>query len=136
MIGVFIRVLLDTHLWIWWTHDDPALPTEFKQALEGQKASGIGVSIFSCWEVAKLVEVGKLSLPMSVDQWIADALVPSWVELLPLTTEIVIESTRLPTPFHKDPADQIIVATARQLNCPLVTCDKQIRDYPHVKLLL
>jgi PIN domain nuclease of toxin-antitoxin system len=132
---MFIVTLLDTHIWIWWTHDDPLLPPDFKQTLEHHKAAGLGVSVFSCWEVAKLVELGKLHLPDPVDVWIANALAPSWIQLVPLTPEIAIESTRLPKPFHRDPADQIIVATARVLNCPLITCDHQIRAYPHVRLL-
>ena len=55
--------------------------------------------------------------------------------MLELTPEIAIESTRLPGEFHRDPADQIIVATARVHKCPLVTADERILDYPHVKTI-
>jgi PIN domain nuclease of toxin-antitoxin system len=55
--------------------------------------------------------------------------------LLPLTPEIVVASTQLQQPFHKDPADQIIVATAQALDCALATDDAQILAYPHVKLV-
>jgi len=55
-------------------------------------------------------------------------------QLFPLTPEVAVESTYLPGTFHRDPADQIIVATARLLDCPLVTADSQIRSYPHVRL--
>lgn len=127
-------IVLDTHVWIWWIHDDPQLPLALKQQLTEHKAVGLGVSAISCWEVAKLVERGRLILPEPLDDWIVNALIPSWIQLLPLTPEIAIESTRLPQPFHKDPADQVIVATARVLGCPLATCDAAILSYPHVRL--
>jgi PIN domain nuclease of toxin-antitoxin system len=57
------------------------------------------------------------------------------IQLLNLTSQIVIESTQLPQPFHRDPADQIIVATARIHGYQLMTLDGKIRDYPHVELL-
>jgi PIN domain nuclease of toxin-antitoxin system len=57
------------------------------------------------------------------------------IQLLALTPEIAVESTRLPGEFHRDPADQIIVATARIYDCPLLTVDDRILKYPHVKLL-
>ena len=57
------------------------------------------------------------------------------IRLLDLTLQIAVESTKLPGNFHKDPADQIIVATARIYDVPLVTMDNKIRNYPHVKLL-
>ncbi len=89
----------------------------------------------SCWEVAKLVEYKRLELPCSVNDWIVQALNYPNVKLLNLTPEIAIESTQLPQPFHRDPADQIIVATARIFNCPLITVDEKIRQYPNVTLL-
>ena len=92
----------------------------------------VGVSAISCWEIAKLVEYGRLELPTSLDEWFDQALDYPGVQLLALTPEIAIESTRLPGDFHRDPADQIIVATARVYGCPLVTSDEKIVNYPHV----
>ncbi|MCI0336648.1 MAG: type II toxin-antitoxin system VapC family toxin, partial [Acidobacteria bacterium] len=83
----------------------------------------------------KLVEYGRLTLPDPIDKWMEQALSYPGIQLLPLTSEIAIESTQLPQPFHKDPADQIIVATARIYDCPLITCDTKILAYPYVKLL-
>jgi len=91
------------------------------------------VSVIACWEVAKLVENGKLTLALPVDEWIEKALLYPGVALEPLTPAIAVESTRLPPGFHRDPADQILVATARRLICPLVTSDTKILAYPHVK---
>lgn len=85
--------------------------------------------------MAKLVEKRRLTLPQPIDPWMKLALGYPGITLLPLEPEIAIESTRLPHPFHNDPADQIIVATARVHQCPVVTIDKKISDYPHVQAL-
>jgi PIN domain nuclease of toxin-antitoxin system len=122
-------------VWVWWTHDDDSLPIEYKELLQNYQKEDLGVSVISCWEVAKLVEYQRLTLPCPVNEWLKTALAYPNIKLLNLTPEIALESTQLPKPFHKDPADQIIVATARIYNCPLVTVDTKIRDYPYVSLL-
>jgi len=92
------------------------------------------VSVISCWEVAKLVEYGRLKLDRGIGLWIESALAQSGVLLLDLNPRIVVESTQLPQPFHRDPADQLLVATARVLQCALLTEDGKIAAYPHVRL--
>jgi PIN domain nuclease of toxin-antitoxin system len=129
-------IVLDTHIWVWWVHGDSRLPEAHSAILQQHEESGLGVSVISCWEVAKLVEKGRLILPCAIDQWMRQALAYPGITLLPLEPEIAIESTRLPHPFHNDPADQIIVATARVHQCPVVTIDKRISAYPHVQALL
>jgi PIN domain nuclease of toxin-antitoxin system len=93
-----------------------------------------GVSIISCWEVAKLVEYGRLKLDRTVGLWIESALAEPGLSLLHLHPQIVVESTQLPQPFHRDPADQLLVATARAFQCPIMTEDSKIAAYPHVRL--
>jgi len=100
------------------------------------EADIIGVSAISCWEVAKLVEYGRLVLPCSLEEWFEQALDYPGIRLLDLTPEIVIESTQLPGEFHRDPADQIIVACARVNNGPLVTSDSKIVNYPHLETIV
>ena len=95
----------------------------------------MGVSVISCWEVAKLVEKGRLTLQQPVGEWIATALTRPHITLLSLTPEIAVDATQLPTGFHSDPADQLIVATARILGIPLLTADAKILNYAHVSLL-
>ena len=102
--------------------------------LDSAEQTGLGVSAISCWEVAKLVERGRLSLPCPVLDWIRQALAYPGVRLIELSPRISVESTQLPGTFHRDPADQIIVATARVLDAPLVTMDAKISAYPHVRL--
>jgi PIN domain nuclease of toxin-antitoxin system len=127
-------IVLDTHVWIWWVHGDPRLAPASALIVQEHEAAGIGVSAISCWEVAKLVEYGRLELPCPVSDWLDQALAYPGLQLLHLTPRIAFESTQLPGPFHRDPADQIIVATARVLNAALVTADEKILAYPHVRL--
>jgi PIN domain nuclease of toxin-antitoxin system len=127
-------IVLDTHMWVWWVHDDQQLSKEYKEYIEQNEQSSIGISAISCWEVAKLVEYGRLTLPIAITDWFDQALAYPGVRLLGLTPPIAVESTQLPSPFHKDPADQIIVATARVYDVLLLTIDEKIRQYPHVRL--
>jgi PIN domain nuclease of toxin-antitoxin system len=127
-------IVLDTHIGVWGVHGDARLSDESRNFVAANESSGLGISAISCWEVAKLVEVGRLVLPQPVDVWLNLALAYPGVQLLDLTPQIAVESTRLPGEFHRDPADQIIVATARIYDCPLVTLDGKIRSDPHVQI--
>jgi PIN domain nuclease of toxin-antitoxin system len=127
-------IVIDTHVWVWWIDGNPKLPANFQAYLQAHEAEGLGVSIISVWEVAKLVEKKRLTLQVPVEDWLNSALVFPGIRLLDLTPRIAVESTQLPGSFHRDPADQIIVATARVYSCPLVTVDGPIRSYPHVQI--
>ncbi len=128
-------IVLDTHIWVWWVDGSPQLPPRHKQLIQDHEQSGLGVSAISCWEVAKLVELGRLGLDGSIEMWMGQAIAYPGIERLALTPQIAIESTKLPGDFHRDPADQIIVATARVHDVPLLTMDRLILDYPHVRTL-
>ena len=77
-----------------------------------------------------------MELPCPLLEWFRAAVRYPGVRLIELTPKVAIESTQLPGEFHRDPADQIIVATARRCNCPLVTSDDKILKYPHVKTVI
>jgi PIN domain nuclease of toxin-antitoxin system len=85
--------------------------------------------------VAKLVEYGRLRLDGALEEWMEQAVTYPGIDVLMLTPRIAIESTQLPGTFHRDPADQLIVATARVYDLPLLTVDRLILDYPHVRTL-
>jgi PIN domain nuclease of toxin-antitoxin system len=125
-------IVLDTHIWVWWTHSPERLTQAQRELVAESENDLIGVSAISCWEIAKLVERGRLELPVALEDWFDQALNYPGVLLLALSPEIAIESTRLPGVFHHDPADQIIVATARVYDCTLVTGDEKILTYEHV----
>lgn len=126
-------IVLDTHVWIWWTIDSERLSAAQRRIIEENERDLIGVSAISCWEIAKLCEYRRLELPLEISEWFAVALAYPGVSLLEITPEVAVESTRLPGGFHSDPADQLVVATARVHGCRLVTSDKKIVRYPHVR---
>lgn len=128
-------ILLDTHIWIWWLHADKKLTPFLRSILEKEERSGLKISMMSCWEVAKLAEFGKLKLEMSAKEWFSRAFAYPEIEILPLTLDVIIESTSLPGKFHRDPVDQIIVATSRILKIPLLTVDEKILNYDHVETI-
>jgi len=127
-------IILDTHIWIWWVDYSPRLTKRLQELIKIHQPNGLGISIFSCWEVAKLVEKNRLQLTCSVEEWLNTGLAYPNIQLLPLSLPIILKSTQLEG-FHNDPADQILVATALIHNCPLLTVDTKIINYPQVEVL-
>ena len=126
-------ILIDTHIWVWYSNESDRLTERQQQVLAARIGEGLGVSVISCWEVAKLVELGRLSLDRPVGEWLTLALAPPEIRLIELTPQIAVASTQLPGSFHRDPADQIIVATARVYNVEVMTVDRRILAYEHVR---
>ncbi|MGL4882126.1 MAG: type II toxin-antitoxin system VapC family toxin, partial [Waterburya sp.] len=87
-------IILDTHIWIWWVNDSPRLTEQHKQWIQDYQSQGLGISIISCWEVAKLVEKNKLVLSITVEEWLQTALAYQGVQLLNLTVPILVKSTQ------------------------------------------
>jgi PIN domain nuclease of toxin-antitoxin system len=128
-------ILLDTHIWVWLADESKRLPERYRQIVESRRQEGLGVSVISCWEVAKLVEIKRLRLDCSIEEWTEGALALPGIQLIELTPKIAIASTQLPGTFHRDPADQIIVATARVYDLELLTTDDKLLRYEHVRTL-
>jgi len=126
-----MSILLDTHVWIWLSvKQEQSLSVPAKKAIHS--ASEMWISAISFWELAKLVEKNRIGFSIPVLSWIRQALLEKDVRAADLSPEVAVESTHM-TDFHSDPADQIIVATARILGMPLVTSDQRIRNYPGVE---
>lgn len=124
-------VLLDTHVWVWLqSRNSTRLSKEsFRQAEAWQAEGRLYVSAASAWEIAQLVARKKIDLGRSVEHWIATGLEDGGLQMLPLSTRILIESTRLPGDLHRDPADRMLIATAREHNLTLLTRDEKILQY-------
>jgi PIN domain nuclease of toxin-antitoxin system len=133
-LGVNDVIILDTHIWIWWITKHEKLTNKNLHLIEKYRNQGLGISIISCWEIAKLVEKNRLQFQCSVEEWLNSAMKYPDIKILDLTLPIILQSTNLEG-FHQDPADQIIVATAMVYDCPLVTQDNKIIKYPSVKIL-
>lgn len=75
-------ILLDTHIWVWWVQGDERLTTQHKSLLYTYQPDGLGISLYSCWEVAKLVEYKRLTLPCSIEQWFGKSASLSWLSAI------------------------------------------------------
>ena len=129
-------VVLDTHAWVWWVTGDRRLSRRAQTAIDRAATRGeLWLSMISVWEVAKKVEKGQLAFDRSIDEWLEAALDRDGLQIAEMSRPILVDSCRLPQPFHGDPADQIIAAAARSLSALLVTKDARLRDYPHVRTL-
>ncbi|MBI4352313.1 MAG: type II toxin-antitoxin system VapC family toxin [Candidatus Omnitrophica bacterium] len=124
-------ILLDTHIWIWLVNDDKKIhsPKFLSRVNHAASKGAIRVSIISVWEVAVLEAKGRIVLPYSVLEWVQRALKAPGTMLEPLTPEVAINSTKIGPDFHEDPADRILVATAKSLGAALATCDARILSY-------
>jgi PIN domain nuclease of toxin-antitoxin system len=128
--------LLDTHTWLWWVTEDKRLSKRANSVIvKAQKQDDVWFSLISIWEIAKKVEKKQLVLDRPLEEWLDTAMDRPGLHLWELTPPVLVESCRLPQPFHGDPCDQIIVATARHHAATLVTKDERIRDYSHVRSL-
>jgi PIN domain nuclease of toxin-antitoxin system len=124
-------IILDTHIWIWWVDNSSRLTPQQRSHINQHQPDGLGISLISCWEVAKAVESGRLGLSLPVQDWLEAAIAYPGIQPLDLTIPIIVESTKL-IGFHRDPGDQLIVATSRILQSPLLTADGKILAYPNV----
>jgi PIN domain nuclease of toxin-antitoxin system len=123
-------ILLDTHVLIWSLQDAAALGPETRILLDEQiLADGLMISAITVWEIALLARKSRIVLGMDVAKWVEDALALPGLVLGPLDPPIAIGSVMLPGNLHNDPADRIIIATARHHNLRLLTADQAILDY-------
>ena len=127
--------MLDTNAWILLVDAPERLPRATLERVQDMTHAPLGLAAISTWEVAKKTALGKLQLSLPVSQWMQQATNPKGIQLLPLTPEVALESAYLPGDFHRDPADQLIVATARLHHLVLVTGDQRIHAYPYVKTM-
>ena len=131
-----MRYLLDTHTWVWWNMRPQNLSRKVTKLIEHEdEYDELLLSAISPWEFCKLLEKGRIGISYNPEEWIDGALEMPKLRLVPLTSRIAYRSTVLPKPFHDDPADQIIVATAREEKATILTKDQRILNYRHVQSL-
>jgi len=130
-----VKYLLDTHVWIWMVEADPAIPRSVAAVLKDVANAPLALSAISPWEVAKKLSANRLTLSRPGREWVVESARNPGMRLLPLGADVAWEANHLPGDFHRDPADQIIVATARQYDLTLITADRRILAYRHVRTL-
>ena len=120
--------LLDTHAWIWWIEQDARLGAKTIDALDRLPVDARPfLCDISLWEVAMLVERGRLSLDVPLEAWLDAAAHPRSVRTLPVSPQVAAAAAALPDTFHRDPADRLIVAASRVHRIPVLTHDERIR---------
>ena len=115
------------------THRPDQLSVASRQVLAAEQSYAL--ASISLWEVSMLFAKGRLTTSVSLEKWFASSLPKNLAITLEITPAIAIDANHLPGQFHGDPADRLIVATARQYGLTLTTSDQEILDYPHVKSL-
>ena len=128
-----MKYVLDTHVWVWWHMHPKKLSKRVRSIISHpDQYEELLLSAISPWEFSKLLEKKRIGISCDPEEWIREALEMSKLRLVPLTPNLSYRSTTLPSPFHEDPADQIIVATAREEKATVLTKDKLIQEYTHV----
>ena len=129
-------IVLDTHTLLWWVNDPATLSKPARKAIDAAVTThAVSVSCISSWEIAMLVERGRLRLALDVRDWICRCEALPFLTFVPVNNAIAVESVRLPDFPHSDPADRIIAATTLSLGAVLVTKDDKLRSYPHLKTI-
>lgn len=119
-----MKLLLDTHIWIWSVLAPENLVSQVSSALENE-GNELWLSPISVWEVLVLVEKRRLVLGAAVDAWIRQAISEASLREAPITHEVAVETSRVRLP-HRDPADKFLLATARVFELTLVTGDERL----------
>lgn len=126
-------ILLDTHVWIWFLSNPELLSATAKSHIDkAMRNNAIYVSSISVWEIALLTLKKRLILTVDVGEWIAKAESLKFFNFIPIDNTVALNSVNLPPPLHNDPADRIIISSAKELDALLITKDEKILNYPFV----
>jgi len=132
-------MVVDTHVLIWAVQGDGRLGQTARRLIDEAATAGeLQVPAITPWEIAVLAQRGRLALGRDVGAWLEDVLSLPGIRLSPLAPAICVESVRLPGDLHGDPADRLIIATARHAGLPLMTADRAILAYAaagHVRII-
>jgi PIN domain nuclease of toxin-antitoxin system len=129
-----VKALLDTHILVWWLEGKKRLSRAQRRIIERASAErALGVSDISLWEIATLLDLGRLKLKIPLREWLEAAVAPPLVQRVGISPAVAADLLAFPTTFTRDPADRILVATARVYAVPLLTADENILESGLVK---
>ena len=128
-----MRLLLDTHIWLWSLLEPARLTSRVARALRSAE-NQLWLSPVSIWEVILLSERGRLVLPAGPEAWISEALERRPLNEAPVTMDVARELGRIALPY-RDPADRLLAATARVFQLTLITADQRLMQAPQVAFL-
>ena len=122
-------ILLDTHAILWLDAGIELSPDARERIEQERSTGGVLISTVSAWEIGTLVRKGRIRLDLEPSAWMQRFLGGAGLRCLPLSVEAALGASSLPEPLHSDPADRMLIATARELGIPLMTRDRLIQDY-------
>ncbi len=123
-----MKVLLDTHVVLWWFGDRSRLAPDIRRVLEDRTTHKLHMSAISLWEIATLHELGRIELDRPLFEWLEESVAALGLRVETITPAVAAAVAALPSSFHRDPADRIIVATAKVSGFPVATQDRRIRE--------
>jgi PIN domain nuclease of toxin-antitoxin system len=127
-------ILLDTHTLIWLANEPAKLSRAASDAIrESNQKGGLAISAITLWELAWLATHGRVDFPGTADTFVEE--ISSRTVILPLTLEVALLGSRLPSTYSSDPCDRLIGATAIAEGIPLITKDRTIRDYKQIRTI-
>lgn len=126
-----MKLLLDTHVWIWSQEQPELLPRRIREKID-DRANACAVSVISELEMARLAQRKQIELDRGLEEWIDKSIAALGAHEIEISRSIAIEAYRLPGKFHNDPADRILAATARLYGMTLVSADRRLLRYRHV----
>ena len=122
-----MKVLLDTHTFLWWIADSPRLSARAREVIRDSN-NELVFSAASGWEIAIKAQLGRLQLPDNLEQFIVDQLSLNTILVLPIQLRHALHVYTLPQ-HHRDPFDRMLVAQSQVENLPVLTTDPQIAQY-------
>ncbi len=128
-----MKLLLDTHVWVWMRLDPDRLDARSRRRIE-DSSNALWFSPISAWELLQLADRGRLHLAPDAPTWIRNSIATMAVTVAPIGVEIAIASRRIALP-HDDPADRLLAATAKVLDLTLVTADERLLGCREIKTL-
>ena len=128
-------IVLDTHALVWWVSGGPLSEVAAEEIERGAAAHELVASSISAWEIAMLVDKDRLELTLDLPDWLRRVEAIPALRFVPVDNSLALASVRLPQGLHADPADRLIVATARSLEAPIVTRDDRLHRYRQVETI-
>ena len=122
-----MRLLLDTHTFLWWISDDPQLSATAREIIR-EGGNELFFSAASGWEIAIKAQIGKLKLPSNLEQFIGKQLLQNAINTLPVQLSHTLHVYTLP-PLHRDPFDRLLISQSQLEQLPILTADVQFQQY-------
>ena len=122
-----MKILLDTHAFLWWIRDDPRLSRRARELVTSGR-NELFLSVTCVWEILTKTQTGKLRLAESAQKFVTEQLTANNIRVLPLTLDHIFRLEQLPL-HHRDPFDRILIAQSLEEEFPILSADPLLKNY-------